>query len=311
VTSSAITSRTASASETVDAVRARLPDRDGYAVRDGVRLRYEIFGDGPTTVVLLPTWAIVHSRVWKAQVPYLSRHFRVVTFDPRGNGGSDRPSGAAAYDDRELVADTLAVLDATDTARAVCVGLSMGARVLLQLAAAHPQRVAGAVFIAPSVKTEVPSPVCWVQPFDAPAGPPVGWGLFNADHWRRDLAGFSRFFFGEIFSEPHSTKQVDDAVEWTLDTDAATLVDTQHAPHHGDGARPDEPETAELASRLRCPCLVVHGDEDRIVDVRTGLRLAELIGCRADVIAGGGHCVPARHPVHVNLLLREFAGSVG
>lgn len=294
----------------MDAVRAREPDRSGYAVRDGVRLGYEIFGSGTPTVLLLPTWAIVHSRVWKAQVPFLARHFRVVTFDPRGNGRSDRPVGPAAYDDRELVADALAVLDATGTDQAVCVGLSMGGRVLLQLAAAHPERVTGAVFIAPSVKTEVPPPICWVQPFEAPAGPPVGWGLFNAEHWRRDLAGFSRFFFGEIFPEPHSTRLVDDAVEWTLDTDPETLIATQLAPHHGDSRRPDEPDTAELAARLRCPCLVVHGDDDRIVDVRSGIRLAEMIRCRAEIIQGGGHCVQTRHPVRVNLLLREFVRSV-
>src|SRR3712207_9014318 len=55
---------------------------------------------------------------------YLSRHFRVVTFDGRGNGRSDRPEGAAAYRNEEYAADALAVLDATGTERAVVVGLS-------------------------------------------------------------------------------------------------------------------------------------------------------------------------------------------
>ena len=42
-------------------------------------------------MLLLPTWSIVHSRHWKMQVPYLARHCRVLTFDGRGNGRSDRP----------------------------------------------------------------------------------------------------------------------------------------------------------------------------------------------------------------------------
>ena len=77
--------------------------------------------------MLLPTWSIIHSRHWKAQVPYLARHHRVVTFDGRGCGGSDRPVGAESYTDDQFAADTIAVLDATGTERAVLVGLSAGA----------------------------------------------------------------------------------------------------------------------------------------------------------------------------------------
>ena len=92
---------------------------------------------------LLPTWSIVHSRFWKAQIPYLARHFRVVTFDGRGNGRSDRPGGAAAYSEREFAADALTVMDATATERAVLVSLSCGALWSTLLAADHPGRVDG------------------------------------------------------------------------------------------------------------------------------------------------------------------------
>ncbi|MGZ4186000.1 MAG: alpha/beta fold hydrolase, partial [Solirubrobacteraceae bacterium] len=77
--------------------RARYPDEEGYVERDGVRIFWERYGDGEPTVLLLPTWSIVHSRHWKLQIPYLARHFRVITFDGRGNGRSDRPPGADAY----------------------------------------------------------------------------------------------------------------------------------------------------------------------------------------------------------------------
>ena len=75
--------------------RARYPDEEGYVERDGVRVFYEVYGTGEPTVLLLPTWSIIHSRHWKAQIPYLARHFRVLTFDGRGNGRS-RPAGGAA-----------------------------------------------------------------------------------------------------------------------------------------------------------------------------------------------------------------------
>src|SRR6266511_2133452 len=119
-------------------MRARYPDGDGYVERDGVKIFFEVFGSGEPTLLLLPTWSIVHSRQWKMQVPYLSRHYRVITFDGRGNGRSDRPEAAEAYSVDEFVADAIAVMDATDTGLAVVAGFSMGGPRALQLAALHP-----------------------------------------------------------------------------------------------------------------------------------------------------------------------------
>src|SRR2546430_1407062 len=112
-------------------MRARYPDTDGYVERGGVKVFYEVFGQGEPTVLLLPTWSILHSRHWKMQVPYLARHYRVITIDGRGNGRSDRPSGSETYADDEFVADAVAVLDATGTDAAVIAGVSMGARYAL------------------------------------------------------------------------------------------------------------------------------------------------------------------------------------
>ena len=76
---------------TREQTRARYPDESGYVERDGVCLYYEVYGSGEPTVLLLPTWSIVHSRHWKMQIPYLGRHCRVLTFDGRGNGRSTGP----------------------------------------------------------------------------------------------------------------------------------------------------------------------------------------------------------------------------
>ena len=100
-------------------------------------------------MLLLPTWEIVDSRIWKLQVPYLARHARVVTFDPRGHGRSDRPRDVAAYDRHHLVGDAVAVLDAAGVERAVVVGWCTGPGMML--AAEHPERVAALVEIASDV----------------------------------------------------------------------------------------------------------------------------------------------------------------
>ena len=64
--------------------RARYPDEEGYVERDGVRVFWERYGEGEPTVLLPPTWEIVHSRFWKGQIPYLARH---------DQGGHLRPPG--------------------------------------------------------------------------------------------------------------------------------------------------------------------------------------------------------------------------
>src|SRR4029453_10481827 len=119
------------------AMRTCQPSRDGYVDRDGVKLHYEVYGSGEPTVFLLPTWSVMHSRHWKMQIPYLARHCRVLTFDGRGNGRSDRPAGAEAYTVPEFAADARAVLDATSTERCVLAGVSRGAERSLHLAARH------------------------------------------------------------------------------------------------------------------------------------------------------------------------------
>ena len=67
-------------------MRAKLPVGEGFVERDGVKLHYEVYGSGAETIVFVPPWSIVHSRVYKAQLPYFSERFRCVTYGGRGNG---------------------------------------------------------------------------------------------------------------------------------------------------------------------------------------------------------------------------------
>jgi len=282
-------------------MRARYPDAEGYVERDGVRVFYEVFGAGERTILLLPTWSLVHSRIWKAQVPYLARHFRVVTFDGRGNGRSDRPTEPEAYTADEFAADALAVMAATGTERAVLVGFSRGARWTLLLAAEHPERVAGAVFIGPALPMPGIKPPREWYPFDDVLETDAGWAKFNRHYWLKDYPGFVEFFADQMTTEPHSTKQWEDIVGWGLETTPETLIATQTAPdwitHKTIG---------DLIARVRCPVLVIHGDGDAVISHAVGAALAERAGGTLATLDGGGHAPLVRDPVTVNLLLRDF-----
>jgi pimeloyl-ACP methyl ester carboxylesterase len=279
--------------------RARYPDTSGYVERDGVNLYYEVYGSGEPTVFLLPTWSIIHSRHWKMQIPYLARHCRVLTFDGRGNGRSDRPTEPEAYAEAEFAADAIAVMDATQTHRAIVVGFSMGGQRGLLLAANHPERVEAAVFVGPSypgggeplLERTVYS---WEDELDTDEE----WAKYNKHYWLRDYKGFLEFFMSKMFTEPHSTKATEDAVGWGLDTTGETLVLT-----YG-GLEPDQAQ--ELARRVRCPVLVIHGEDDAIVSATRGIALAEDTGGELVLLEGSGHAPHVRDPVKVNLLLRDF-----
>src|ERR1051325_6873921 len=111
----------------VEGMKALAPSRHGTIERDGCDIHWEIFGDGDPTIFFLPTWSIIPSRHWKAQIPYFARHFRVLTFDGIGNGQSSRAVDLAVYSDEAFAADALAVMDATGTEQALLVSLSAGA----------------------------------------------------------------------------------------------------------------------------------------------------------------------------------------
>ena len=280
--------------------RARYPDSEGYVEREGLRLHYEVYGEGEPTVFFLPTWSIVHSRHWKMQISYFARHFRVLTFDGRGNGKSDRPPDPDDYAETEYVADALAVMDATETERAVLVSFSLGAQRALLLAAEHPERVAGAAFIGPSVPLGQPLPERRLYSFEDVLDTDEGWAKDNRHYWLRDYRGYLEFFFSRFFTEPHSTKQFEDCVGWGLETTPETLIATQVA----EGL--DEETARALCRRIQCPILVIQGEDDAITGPSRGIALAEETGGTLVLLEGSGHGPHVRDPVKVNLLVRDF-----
>jgi pimeloyl-ACP methyl ester carboxylesterase/UDP:flavonoid glycosyltransferase YjiC (YdhE family) len=290
-------------------MRARLPDESGYVVNDGVRIYYEVHGTGDPTILLLPTWAIIDSRHWKMQVPFLARQYRVITFDPRGNGKSDRPDDPAAYSDDSYVSDARAVMEATGTRRAVVAGFSAGCFWSLQLARSDPQRVLGLVLIGPFLPfTGLPQPEWTQHSFDDELDTDEGWAKSNRHYWRRDWRGYVEFFMSQVATEAHSTKVRDDLVEWALQTDADTMLceavaDAERGPQ-------DEEEAVSLCRSLSCPVLVVTGDQDRITPTEYAHRIAELAGGDLLVVAGAGHAPHARFPVAVNHAIRDFVDHV-
>jgi pimeloyl-ACP methyl ester carboxylesterase len=300
--------------------RARYPDEQGYAQRAGRKLFYEVYGQGEPAILFLPSWSIVHSRMWKAQVPWFARRHRVVAFDGRGNGRSDRPAGGDRYRDPEFVADALAVLDAAGIDRAVVVGGSRGARWGLRLAAERPERVHGLMVDGPGIAmTPSLGAKSVMGTFEATGRGRLAartWAalirlavtnpsvlrdhtarvgnrhtnlfesarMFNRSRWRQDYRGFLEWFFNLVFIEPHSTLAETIAGDFFLDRETALA----------------------LCERVKCPSLVLSGEDDIITPPKWAAALAHALGARHLSFPGYGHGLAGRHPVAFNLALREF-----
>ena len=178
-------------------------------------------------------------------------------------------------------------------------GTSMGALYGLQAAAWYPERVRGVVAIgsvAPYVAPVEPG----ASPFyDVGAAGSVA--AFCAERGLPDYRAFVEFFMRAAITEPHRTKPVEDAVGWGLETTPEVLALTVAA---REGVTKEAFE--DVCRAVRCPVLVVHGDEDGIIPYEHGVALAELLGVGLVTLEGGGHLPSLGDPVRCNLLIREF-----
>jgi pimeloyl-ACP methyl ester carboxylesterase len=121
-----------------------------YAQSGDVSIAYQVMGNGPIDIILVPG---VFSHIefqhemtgFTAFLRRLSTYARVVTFDKRGQGLSDRISGAPTLEER--MDDVRAVMDAVDSRRAVMIGFSEGGCMSALFAATYPERVSHLILI--------------------------------------------------------------------------------------------------------------------------------------------------------------------
>ena len=253
-----------------------------YVHRPDAKIFYQVTGSGGRDLVLCAQCQPVsYSRMWKYQVPYLSRYFRVVTFDQRGNGRSDRPP--AGYDMDTRYADLVSVLEASVRAPFALAAVSCAGMLALRYVVEHPGRVSHLILIAGQYAESVP------QPFEEKVAAVI---RDQFDGWRQRL-------FKRVFQEPHSLKGMEDMFTWAGETTPDVLVASLRAI--------DGTSVYDLLSRVDVPALVLHGTQDKIVPYSHARKLAEAIpGARLITFEGGGHALQGRDAVKVNRLIRDF-----
>jgi pimeloyl-ACP methyl ester carboxylesterase len=265
------------------------PFRAQYRVVDGTRLRMIDTGQGAPVVFIHGFAASIYS--WRKTLPaVVAAGYRVIAFDNRGFGFSDKPSGD--YGNAAYARLVVALLDSLHVPSAVLVGHSMGGAIAAEVALRYPARVRGLVLI------------------DA-AGFGVRWpAMLKVGRWR-GAGGVATAIRGRWVTERLLRFMYDDPRKVT-EQDVDQYYAPVPEPGYGRalGAVLQEFRFDTLVGRLgtvAAPTLVVWGAEDRLIPVRDGSRLAaELPRSVFVVIPRTGHAAPDESPDEVNELLISF-----
>ncbi len=290
-------------------MRALEPTEQGHLDTRGFRIGYEVFGGSTGRPILfIPTWQLVHMRIWKMQVPYLARHgFRPIAYDCPGNGLAERTLDERAFEVDRIVDQGIDLLDHLGVPRADVVGFSASTARGVNMAARYPDRVASLTLIGSGVDPTVvatPEQIAQVgTDFWTKRPAYEGAQKWNAHYWREHWDEWLRYFFGELdFSESHSTRGIEDGIAWAHETTPEIVVRTTRNPKLSSSLG-----VAGQVARVRCPVLVIHGSDDRISPIA---KSEHLVSARPDfelsVLEGSGHAPMVREPVRVNLEIARF-----
>ena len=111
---------------------------------NGININYRSEGRGEALVMIMGFSS--NRRAWMFQIPVFKKRFRVITFDNRGAGKSEKPEGP--YSTRVMAEDTVGLMDHLGIKKAHVLGVSMGGMIAQEVAINHPERVDKLVLVA-------------------------------------------------------------------------------------------------------------------------------------------------------------------
>lgn len=248
--------------------------------RDGVKIYYEVYGDGPA--LLLTHGYSSSSHMWAGQREAFGKYFRVITWDMRGHGRSDYPSDPNAYSQALTITDMEAVLDAVGARQAIVGGLSLGGYMSLAFRLAHPERVRALLIIdtGPGFKSDEAR---------------ENWNAFalrTAERFEKEgLARLSESG-AEVRNAPHR--------------DASGLAHAARGMLTQKNAR-----VINSLPEIDVPTLVLAGANDKPFLAATDYMAAKIPGAKKVLIPDAGHAVNIDQPEAFNKAVLDFLRGAG
>src|SRR5262249_32790456 len=254
---------------------------------DGIGLHFEIEGNGTPLVLTHGLGDDLH--FWDGVAPALAQHHRVIRWDVRGFGLSDKPAGP--YTPEMLAADLAHVLDAAEVADAHVGGLSMGGVIAQRLALDFPQRVRSLVLVSTSSEVGAQGAANWQRLADSIER--RGFGDRGRDASRSFSPGFAAAHPAIVAAAGEQTARNDPAAYAA----AARAMSAYHW-------------TGELP-RIRVPALILQGLADQLTPPGGSVKMhRQLPASRLLMVPDTGHSLPIEQPALFTTAVLSFTGGV-
>lgn len=252
------------------------------AAGNNIQLWVETFGDKSEEAVLFISGAGANSSFWSERLctKLVEKNFYVIKYDHRDFGYSTKIDfDKYPFDLMRLSKDAITILDSLNVEKAHVAGHSMGGFIAQLLAIHYPERIISMVSASSFTNAEsVPSP------------PPKTWEIFMENHpsnnFENDLAGFMN-----IWRYLNGTAEFDEglAVEYTRNLYERQEISGPLGESHVK-AQANQTDRSDQLKKVKIPALVIHGEEDYLVDKQGGIQTAACLeNSRLVLIPEMGH----------------------
>jgi pimeloyl-ACP methyl ester carboxylesterase/class 3 adenylate cyclase len=259
----------------------RMRPETRYARSGDVSIAYQVVGEGPFDLILIPGAATNVELAWTnpaiaAFYERLASFSRLIMFDKRGTGLSDRVEGSATLETR--MDDVRAVMDAVGSERAAVVGVSEGGPMTALFAATYPARVFACViyggFVRGTWSPEFPYEPTAAEREQRMAMVQETWGS------REAIVRAIERLAPSVAGDEQETDWWQHYMRQSMSPGAAIALTRMNM----------EVDVSGILDAIQVPTLIIHREGDRACDVRAGRFMAEHIpGARYLELPGNDH----------------------
>lgn len=257
---------------------------------NGISMNYQIKGRGANLVLI--HGAVDNLKMWYYQVPVFSKRYRVITYDIRGSGKTERPEGE--YTMSTFAEDAYQLMKAIGVVNAYFLGFSMGGRIALELALNHPELVNGLVLAGSPVGSTPPSPET------------LEWQRANLELLDKgDMKRAAEVMTARACAPDFKTRNPTEFKRYMkvkLQNKSEGLARIMR----GIAAPTNPPDL----SKVRCPVLIVAGETDQFIGVEQGKQAHEAIAGSKLVVLPAGHASAVELPEKFNTAVLEFLSGI-